>query len=624
MFTYSNIRILHIEQNSSDSILTVSSLRKGDFQFEYKCVLNKHDFEKELLEFRPDIIISDAQTPDLSSEQALQTVRMHDAALPFVVVTNAVCEQFAAKIIKKGANDYLLKSNLKDLPKILADALEVQEEKLRNENHSRYVTAQVKKLSALLNNLSDAIMLLDRNGRFIFQSKSAEELTGYTAKEFELRSFTDFLPPDSHGEGAFFFEHVVRQANSKQSFVFRFLHKNGQVLWAEGTISNMLDDEHIAAVVIHFRDITERRTQEKMRMRNEAKLQTIFNNTKIAYVLIDRQYRALSFNTLAKERYQRELNITLEENFPMYPYLVKQRDAATGENFKSVFEGRKVHYEIGFEQKTGGKCWYHVDMFPVRSEDSSTIGLIIASEDITARKLADLEKEKITTNLLHHIKDLEQFSYIVSHNLRSPVANIRGLVSLLQDADSLTKEDFTRCLKGLTASATRLDGVITDLNFILQTRKDVEKQKEAVNLQTLLCDIKTALQNQIETANAEIVGDFEVDEIYTLRSYIHSIIINLVANAIKYRRPDKKPHIVVSTRKLSDTLELKITDNGLGIDLEKHGNKLFGLYKKFHTHIEGKGMGLYMVKTQVEILGGSISVESKLNKGSVFTVLFSL
>ena len=355
----------------------------------------------------------------------------------------------------------------------------------------------------------------------------------------------------------------------------------------------------------------------------ELSSQTIFNNTKIAYVLIDREYKVMSFNPLAKERYEREIGITLCENFPMESYLLNQRDSATGDNFKKVFDGKKIHYEIGFDQKSGNKCWYQVDMFPVRAEDGSSIGLIIASEDITARKLVDLEKEKITADLLHHIKDLEQFAYIVSHNLRSPVANIRGLANLLQAGESMSESDFNRCLRGLTESASRLDGVITDLNFILQTRKDVEKRKEAVSLVTLLNDIKTGIYTQLEEQQVSIHANFEIEEVFTLRSYLHSILINLIANAIKYRRPDKAPVITITSRKLDKKVELQVTDNGLGIDLERHGNKIFGLYKKFHTHIEGKGMGLYMVKTQVEILGGSISVDSKLNKGSTFTLVFS-
>jgi PAS domain S-box-containing protein len=618
-----HIRILHLEENSSDAERTLSTLQHVNMQVDYKCVATQFEFENELCLFKPDIVLSDSAAGNYSSEQALSTVRNQIAGLPFVLLTSPVCEQFAAKMIKKGASDYLLKSNLVELPKILAEAMKAYEERLRKENHSKYISVQVKKLSALLNNMCDAIMLLDRDGKFIFQSQSVVELTGYTSDEFLSRNFTDFLPPVSHSEGAFFFEHIVQQKGIKQSFTFRFLHKTGLILWAEGTISNMLDDEHIGAVVIHFRDITDRRRQEQQRIRSEAKLQTIFNNTKIAYVLIDREYKVMSFNPLAKERYEKEIGITLYENYPMESYLLNQRDSATSDNFKKVFGGNKIHYEISFDQKTGGKCWYHVDMFPVRAEDGSSIGLLIASEDITARKLADLEKENITADLLHHIKDLEQFAYIVSHNLRSPVANITGLVSLLQDGDALSDVDFKRCLRGLNESATRLDGVITDLNFILQTRKDVEKRKEAVSLVTLLNDIKTGLYTQLDQQNVIITSNFEIEEMFTLRSYLHSILINLIANAIKYRRPDKAPVITITSRKLDNKIELQVSDNGLGIDLERHGNKIFGLYKKFHTHIEGKGMGLYMVKTQVEILGGSISVDSKLNKGSTFTLIFS-
>jgi light-regulated signal transduction histidine kinase (bacteriophytochrome) len=256
----------------------------------------------------------------------------------------------------------------------------------------------------------------------------------------------------------------------------------------------------------------------------------------------------------------------------------------------------------------------------LKTHSNATDGLMVSSEDITERKLAELDREKMTNDLLQHNKDLEQFGYIVSHNLRSPVANIRGLVSLLQTGSDMSPDDFQKCLLGLSEAAARLDGVITDLNFILQTRREIEENKEYVEFDKLMATIKTGLGDQIYRQGAIIETDFQVKSVYALRTYLHSIFINLIGNSLKYRRPEVDPIIKISTRQIGNKIQIVFCDNGLGIDLEKHGSKLFGLYKKFHLHVEGKGMGLYMVKTQVGILGGTIKVSSKLNEGTCFTI----
>ena len=123
----------------------------------------------------------------------------------------------------------------------------------------------------------------------------------------------------------------------------------------------------------------------------------------------------------------------------------------------------------------------------------------------------------------------------------------------------------------------------------------------------------------------EIVYDLsEINTFSTLKSYIHSIFYNLISNSIKYRQPQIPCLIKIESHLHDKKLQLAFTDNGLGIDLEKQGDQIFGLYKRFHPHLEGKGMGLFMVKAQVEKLGGKISVSSKVNKGTEFKIEFEL
>ncbi len=120
-----------------------------------------------------------------------------------------------------------------------------------------------------------------------------------------------------------------------------------------------------------------------------------------------------------------------------------------------------------------------------------------------------------------------------------------------------------------------------------------------------------------------ITSDFaEVDEIHTLKSYLYIIFYNLITNSIKFRQPDILPEIQITSTKLKNNIVITFTDNGLGIDLAKRSDQVFGLCKRFHLHIEGKGMGLFMVKNQVEALGGKISIQSEINKGTTFIINF--
>jgi len=475
---------------------------------------------------------------------------------------------------------------------------------------------------SVIDNLADAVLVVDRDGKIIYHNQAAADVSGFTSEELLKKKISQLISDIVHSRKEHFFEGVIAGTLNLQQVYLRLKHAGGHDIWIEASFSNKLQESSVQAVILNFRNISERWKSDQKQNRSEAKLQTIFQNTKIAYVLVDRDYKVLSYNQLALDRYEREVGVVLTENYNFSNYLVEKLDVETREGFQKVLEGEALTYETSFKQEDGGVCWYAVEMFPLRTNSNAPDGLIISSEDITERKLAELEREKMTNDLLQHNKDLEQFGYIVSHNLRSPVANIRGLISLLQNSSELNADDFHKCLLGLSEAAGKLDGVITDLNFILQTRREIEESRELVEFDKLMATVQTGLRDQIYRQKARIETDFEVTSIYSLRTYLHSIFINLIANALKYRRPDVEPIIKISSRKSGDKIQIVICDNGLGIDLEKHGHKLFGLYKKFHLHVEGKGMGLYMVKTQVGILGGTIKVRSTLNKGTCFIIEF--
>ena len=250
--------------------------------------------------------------------------------------------------------------------------------------------------------------------------------------------------------------------------------------------------------------------------------------------------------------------------------------------------------------------------------------LFAVALDITEQKKAEEERTKIIDDLAQRNSELEQFSYMISHNLRAPVANILGIVDIMQTVgiDSGEEEKVTTYLD---IASKNLDMVIKDINHILEVKNNISEKTEPVKFDHLLLDVKLGIACMLKDKEIRITGDFSgAEEIVTIKSYIYSIFYNLISNSIKYRQNGVQTIIEISSVKIKNKLLLKFKDNGLGFDLKKSGGEVFGLYKRFHYHVEGKGMGLFMVKTQVQSLGGKISLASEVNNGSEFTIEFEI
>jgi signal transduction histidine kinase len=221
--------------------------------------------------------------------------------------------------------------------------------------------------------------------------------------------------------------------------------------------------------------------------------------------------------------------------------------------------------------------------------------------------------------LIEQNSQLEQFGFIAGHNLRAPLARILGLTNLLTISLEAEKGMI---LEKLLWSAKDLDQVIQDLTSILNIKKHTSNLVQ-VDLKKSFDLVKRTLEKEIEKSQAVVRADFSPSEmVFAVELYVKSILYNLISNAVKYRDPERPVSIVVATAIEKDFVRLSVTDNGLGIDLSRYKQSLFGLYKRFHTHMEGRGLGLYLVKTQIEALGGKVDVISELNKGTTFFVYF--
>jgi PAS domain S-box-containing protein len=403
---------------------------------------------------------------------------------------------------------------------------------------------------------------------------------------------------------------------------FRIIRKDKTIRWVENKIIPSLDKTgKLVRVDGITRDITESKEAEEKLKKSEANLRTIFDNTDSSYILIDAELKIVSFNALA-QKFSREQNgKNLAVNNPIKNYFSVERWSFIKEILDKVAAGENVKYELSYTKSDGSVQWNEICWFGVKNNENENWGVILANKDITESKVTALERERITADLIQHNQDLEQFTYIISHNLRAPVANIIGLSDMLKEHD-LDISAKMEILERVTQSTKNIDTVIQDLNHILQAREMVNEKKETVYFNDLLDAIKTSIHNIIESEKVQFNCSFdEVDSLFTIRSYLYSIFYNLVSNSIKFRQTGIAPVITIKSHRLKNKIELRFKDNGKGIDLDKNAEQLFGLYKRFDTTMEGKGMGLFMVKTQVEALGGTIKIKSKLGEGTEFVIL---
>lgn len=234
----------------------------------------------------------------------------------------------------------------------------------------------------------------------------------------------------------------------------------------------------------------------------------------------------------------------------------------------------------------------------------------------------EAEVEKRTRELLDYNHQLQQFAFIASHNLRAPVASLLGLGNLLE-VKPLPDADREQINRNMIVTARELDRVVRDLSTIQEMRKSSSELFSVIDLAEEVNHICVSLERELTESGSQLESDFSAAPlIHSVRPLFDSIMMNLISNAVKYRHPERPPHIRIRSEKREGEVCLTVADNGLGMELEVYGDKLFSLYGRFHSHVDGKGLGLYLVKTHVQALGGRIEVRSEAGKGTTFLVFF--
>lgn len=219
-------------------------------------------------------------------------------------------------------------------------------------------------------------------------------------------------------------------------------------------------------------------------------------------------------------------------------------------------------------------------------------------------------------------QDMDTFVYAASHDLKSPINNMEGLLWLVQEEISEGKLPDLELITRIQDCATRVQQSITSLTDVVKMQKTPFEDVESLAFEDLIQEIQLENEQLFSQREARFYLDLEATELYFSRTGLKSILYNLIINAVKYTPPERTPEIRISTRKQPQKLVLEVSDNACGIDLTRHRDKLFKLFKRLNTQVEGSGIGLYFIKEVVERSGGTIEVESTLGEGSTFRIHF--
>jgi PAS domain S-box-containing protein len=472
------------------------------------------------------------------------------------------------------------------------------------------IRRQAERMNTILESITDAFFTLDNDWNFTYTNREFERLFRMGRKELLGKNFWN-LPRGPLNEEL---NKQLKNVAEEGKTVHFDVYFDRMDKWLE--VKAFPSEEGLS---VFINDITEG-VESKQELE---KLSLVVNKTTNGVVIMN----AVGVAEWVNEGFEKLTGYTSSEVKGKRPDYLLQARATDKASVKLIRENRKkaksYTTEMMINKKSGDKVWLLIDVTPVLNEEGEITKFVSIQTDITERKEAEESQLQMTNDLFKQNKDLQQFTYIVSHNLRSPVASIMGLADLLTTTVEKDPETFNVSLRYLKRTADQLDTVLRDLNQILSIRnKKAATVNEKVELLPVCQQVIKTLEEPLNECGGKVFIKIEEGiSVNGNKAYLYSIFYNLLSNSIKYRSPERSLEVNIKCYSNNDTgVVISFSDNGLGFDMDRVGDNIFKLYKRFHTNFEGKGIGLYLVKTQVEAMDGQIEVNSRVNVGTTFLI----
>jgi PAS domain S-box-containing protein len=458
------------------------------------------------------------------------------------------------------------------------------------------------------------VLHLNKQGEVTRQNSQIETEIGYKLNDLQLNPLLSYVVPKHKKTVLLRYTRASRLGKSA-TLDIEIVTARRQQIHVNLTIIPVVYHGETIEIYLVLRNITER----KILQRNLKKLSLVADKTTNGVMVLNRNFEIELINDGFTQMSGFTRDDAIGRGLSEVLRMANENKPTTEEAQSKLSAGTSMAIELQCKRKDGTSYWNMLKLTPIMNDQGQMDMCITIHTDITDKKKSEMELRLLADDLYRQNKELHQFAYIVSHNMRSPVANIVGLANLMEVFKD-DPETQTQTLKELSKSVNNLDMVIKDLSYILTVNNaNKELLKEPVKFHDLLQQVLIDLQPQITHANAEIHVPVKPLVIRTNRAYLHSIFYNLISNALKYRSL-QIPYIKIDFYLTDEHTVIYVADNGKGINLDKHSDDMFKPYKRFDFKVEGKGLGLFLVKSHIEALGGQLNVKSEVSKGSTFYI----
>ena len=459
-------------------------------------------------------------------------------------------------------------------------------------------------------------------GRFLETNQRFRELCGYTDSELNEMNFKDVSDPSEIDKVGGLMQQLLNGELREYSIEKQLIQKGGSVLWVKLSVSplwkeNSTGNTHIAIV----QDITDKIEAQEELTQKEKRYRALVENGGEVVTIFNRNGKA----TYSSPAIQKIAGYSEEEiNSIELSSLIHPKDFQVLENqIKEAikFPSKPISgFTIRAKNKRGEWRWAESTITNLL-EDPSVNGFVGNFRDVSDKKEAEINLNKSYQMVMEQNRRLLNFSYIVSHNLRSHSSNIQAILSLYNTTQ--LEDEKQNYIELLSKVGSALNQTLDDLNEVVSINTNLDLSIEDLQINTFLNKTIDLLQMQINKKAAIIIRNVPDEMTVKFNSaYLESVLLNFLTNALKYREPSRKLEILITGYKEKEVWILEIADNGVGIDLERHGNKMFGLYKTFTPLPNSRGVGLFITRNQIEAMGGKVTVESELGVGSIFKIYF--
>lgn len=486
------------------------------------------------------------------------------------------------------------------------------------------------KLKALFDSSIQSIFLIGKNLEVLeFNKRASDSISKIWNRSLSIGdNIGDYFFDAIHDHFTIGFKSAL--VGKKSVIEQKIDYPNGLKIWSEITFVPVYNiDEEIFGVSFSTLDITERKSVEAKLRENEANISSLIENNNTLIWAVDRNYRLILQNSHFKQFFEKTFNLSLSPGMRVFDCL----DAETMKYFKTqfdkVFNGGSVREDYEINLPTG-KFVAEIIINPIISE-GEIIGASVLSMDIADRKFRETALEQINNSYRQEIDirkkveedlkfkntELDTFIYKASHDLRGPIASLMGLYNAatieIKDPKSLEYLEY------INKTAQRMDQVLKAL-INLSEIKDRTISLEVTNLKDMANDIMCMLEEKNPLQDIEFKINVPDININTDAGLLMVIVKNLLENAIRYSRLTIKSVIELDIEILQEEgIKLSVRDNGLGMPVQIQ-DKVFNMFFKGNNLSTGSGLGLYMVKTAAYKLGGKVTLNSTIDKGTTIEI----